>query len=63
MNRVLLEIFSLDILIILVVAIPLALTPSLFVVTASRQTHHILIGLWGAIGFLLSIGETEKIHP
>ena len=42
MNRVPLEIFSLDILIILVVTIPFALTPSLLVVTESRQTHHTL---------------------
>ena len=55
MNRVPVGIFSLDILITLVVAIPFALTPSLFVVTESRQTHHILTDLWCAIGFLLSM--------
>lgn len=53
------EIFSLDILIILLVAIPLALTPSLFVVTTSRQIRHLLTGLWCAIGFLLSMLTTN----
>ena len=53
------EIFSLDILIILIVAIPLALTPSLFVVTASRQIRHLLTGLWCAIGFFLAMLTTD----
>ena len=53
------EMSSLDILIILIVAIPLGLTPSLFVITESRQTRHILTGLWCAIGFLLSMLTTD----
>ena len=53
------EIFSLDILIILVVAIPLALTPSWFVVTASRQIRHILTGVWCAIGLFMSMLTTD----
>lgn len=40
MNRVPLEIFSLDILIILVVATPLALTPSLFSADPSYTHRH-----------------------
>ena len=45
------EIFSLDILIILFVVIPLALTPSWFVLTESRQIRWMITGLWCAIGF------------
>ena len=53
------EIFSLDILIILLVVIPLAITPSWFVVTKSRRIRWALIGLWCAIGFVLAIITTD----
>ena len=53
------EIFSLDILIILLVVISLAITPSWFVVTKSRRIRWALTGLWCAIGFVLAIITTD----
>ena len=49
------EIFSLEILITFLVAVPLVFTPIWFVATKSRRVRWWMTGVWCAIGLLISL--------